>query len=163
MAHALSLTSSVKCVHIITSGRSAVRDEDQARYDQEDIIEEHSFDELAMELADDTLTRARVLKLTGAALVGSLLGGGELGGTPVAEARRRRRRRHHPRRRRRGTHTCAAACTFGCCVGNVCHAGNTSQLCGRGGSTCVMCGVDTVCSGGTCVLSPSPPGACSAS
>src|SRR3954449_2716421 len=76
--------------------------------------EVHSFDDLAMELADGTLTRARVLKLMGAALLGGLLGGGVLGGTPEAEARRRFRRRR--RRRRRPTVACAAACTSGCCT-----------------------------------------------
>src|SRR3954469_22957722 len=86
--------------------------------------EVHSFDDLAMELADGTLTRARVLKLMGAALLGGLLGGGVLG-MPEVEARRRffRRRR---RRRRRPTVACAAACPGGCCTGNVCRVGNTS-------------------------------------
>src|SRR4051812_19444079 len=78
---------------------------------------------------------------------------------PVAEARRRRRCRHHPRRRPTGA--CAAGCTFGCCVGNVCRTGNSTQLCGTGGRSCVTCGAGTVCSGGTCVVSP--PGTCGAS
>src|SRR3954462_15317636 len=81
--------------------------------------EVHSFDDLAMELADGTLTRARVLKLMGAAILGGLLGGGVLG-MPEVEARRRFFfRRRHRRRRPPPTVACAAACTFGCCVGNI--------------------------------------------
>ncbi len=41
---------------------------------EEDVAEEHSsFDELAAGLASGTLTRARAMKLIGAALVGGLL------------------------------------------------------------------------------------------
>jgi hypothetical protein len=64
-------------------------------------LEGGSFDDLAAELADGTITRARAIKLAGAALFGgalTLLWPGE------ADARKRRRRRHRrhrrPRRRR---------------------------------------------------------------
>jgi hypothetical protein len=62
-------------------------------------LEGGSFDDLAAELVDGTITRARALKLAGAALFGgalTLLWPGE------ADARkRRRRRRRRPRRPRR--------------------------------------------------------------
>ena len=41
--------------------------------DQEDIAEEHSFDELAKGLASGTLSRSRALKLFGGAVLGGLL------------------------------------------------------------------------------------------
>lgn len=58
--------------------------------------EEHSLvDELAVGVADDTITRSRALKLVGAVLLGGLLSSAFPG---LAEARKR----HHRRRRRRG-------------------------------------------------------------
>ncbi len=77
-------------------------------YDQEDITEEHSFDELAKGLADGTISRSRALKLAAGALLGGTLLAlfpgaasaeieGNVGGGGGSGGRRRRRRR-----RRRG-------------------------------------------------------------
>jgi hypothetical protein len=128
--------------------------EDHTRHEQEEIAEEHSFDVLARSLVDGTISRQRVLKLVGAAILGGALSIFSL--PHEAEARRHR---HHAgehrrrQRRRRGPATCAARCKSGCCVGNVCNAGTTNQFCGIGGAACVTCGVGTVCSAGRCVLS----------
>jgi hypothetical protein len=43
--------------------------EEQPRYDQGDLTEEHSFDALARSLADGTLSRKRALKLVDAVLL----------------------------------------------------------------------------------------------
>lgn len=64
--------------------------EDLPPHEQESITtEEHySLDELAKELAEDTLSRGRMLKLAGLALLGGAFG--IFGLTKPAEARRRR-------------------------------------------------------------------------
>jgi hypothetical protein len=132
--------------------------EDHPRYDdQKDTTPEHSFDELAIELADDSLTRARALKFMGAALLGSLLGGVVLG-MPEAEARRRRRRRGRPRP---FLATCSPSNCGGCCTGRICRPGTTTFDCGAGGSGCVTCGTGAICTAGACVFLP--PATCSAS
>src|SRR3954467_4839972 len=71
-----------------------MRAEDRPPYEQEDITEEYSFDELARGLADGTLTRGRALKYIGAALLGSL---GAMAGISAvaAEADARGHRKRH--------------------------------------------------------------------
>src|SRR3954464_10902280 len=76
-------------------GVSTLRDDKEIRREEAPAqanrpLEDNSFDDLAMELADGTLTRSRLLKYIGAAILGILFGGG-IFGTPVAEARRHRR------------------------------------------------------------------------
>jgi hypothetical protein len=72
--------------------------QEQSRHDQEDITEEHSFDELAMELADGALTRARALKLMGVALVGGLgaLTSISVVADPADAKRKRKKKKKHP-------------------------------------------------------------------
>ncbi len=77
-------------------------------YDQEDITEEHSLDELAKGLADGTMSRSRALKLAAGALLGGTLlalfpgpASAEIEGNVGGGGGGRRRRRR--RRRRRGS------------------------------------------------------------
>ena len=46
--------------------------EEHSRYDQEEVTEEHSFDELAKGMAGGAISRGRMLKLIGAGLLGSI-------------------------------------------------------------------------------------------
>jgi hypothetical protein len=112
--------------------------------DQEDITEEHSFDELARGMAEGTISRSRALKLVGAALLGfgslGFLGGG------VAEARHR----HHRRRKRRLV--CGPSNCPGCCDSNgVCQPGGMIAACGTGGLSCDVCTNQEICVGAGCV------------
>lgn len=59
--------------------------------DRAGVAEEHSFDELAKELARRTVSRRRALKLVGAALLGGVFSFLALPGVAVAKKRRRRR------------------------------------------------------------------------
>jgi hypothetical protein len=49
-----------------------------------------------------------------------------------------------------GLHSCGAENCGGCCVGDVCMGGTTSELCGANGATCRACG-DLQCVAGGCV------------
>jgi hypothetical protein len=69
----------------------------EVRAPQNEFVERVSFDDLATELADRTITRSQAIKLAGAALVGFSL---TLFLPGPAGARHRRR---HRRRRRRNT------------------------------------------------------------
>ncbi len=85
---------------------------------EEALTEEHSFDELATGLAGGTLTRARALKLVGAALLGGVLNGAAFPG--VAEAKRKKgkkRLRRRPAPIVSPTPTCPGDrnCGTGCC------------------------------------------------
>ncbi len=62
--------------------------EDPTSYDRENLSEKHSLDELAKGMAKGTLTRRRMLKLAGAALLGGVISAAFPG---IAEARHRRR------------------------------------------------------------------------
>ena len=119
--------------------------------DQEDITEEHSFDELAMAMADGTLSRSRALKLVGAAVLGGALSFFAL---PADEAEARRRRRRKRRRRRRRCLTsganCEAVCPGGvlrtcarCCTGR-CNA--VDRCCRPTGSPCDLADPGICCS-----------------
>ncbi len=134
---------------------------------REPLSEEHSFDELATGLAEGTLTRARALKLVGAALLGGVLSGALPG---VAEAKKGRKKK---RRRRRsplllspppaspppvvsppppGENCSPSNCPEGCCADNLCHTNNPAA-CGTGGGRCVLCpsnAAGTVCLNGGC-------------
>jgi hypothetical protein len=101
-----------------------------------------SFDELAAGLADGTITRARAIKLAGAALVGSALTlfwpagaeGQEEGVEPAGrrERRRRRRRRERRRRRARARRRHRIRRFRNVCRGrgdNLCRSGNTLACC----------------------------------
>ncbi len=126
--------------------------------DQEDITEEHSFDELAKGLADGSLSRRRALKVLAGALLGgsflALLPGaasaeieGNVGGGGGGSGGRRRRRR---RRRRRGGGGGAdgggggggvASCTNRCAAQDFCCPGDAAT----GRVTC--CSDGQVCEG----------------
>jgi hypothetical protein len=120
--------------------------------------EEFSFDDVAMGLADGTLTRGQALKYMSAALLGGL---GAMAGISAAagDADARRKKGKHKRKRhtKHATPACLATCTSGCCVGNDCKAGNTTQFCGTGGGACVTCASGQICSAGKCVAPPGPP------
>ncbi len=64
--------------------------EERDTYHHEDATQEHSFDELAKGVADGTVSRGRMLKVAGTALLGGVLSAAFPG---VAQARRKRRRR----------------------------------------------------------------------
>ena len=148
----------------------------RAIHDQEDTMEEHSFDELAKGLADGTLSRGRALKmLTGALLGASLLalipgvagasdgsqgGGGSIGGGGGGRRRHKRRRRGGrlagcPRERRcRASNTCCPPgkiCARGggvcCSPARVCTVGGVANACCSGISICCS----GICCRGTCV------------
>src|SRR4051812_20620312 len=112
--------------------------EEHPRYEHEDITEEYSLDELAMKLAEGTLTRGRVLKLMGAALLGGLgamVGLGTL--TDDADAKRRRKRK----KKASSTPVCGPTSCPGCCSAGSCVqlAQQRATVCGRGGGACVAC------------------------
>ena len=53
------------------------------------------------------------------------------------------------------TQPCGPAnCATGCCVGNVCKAGNENSFCGAGGGLCTNCASSDVCSAGKCAKKP---------
>ena len=130
--------------------------------------EEHSFDKLAKGLAASTLTRGKVLKLAGAAFLGSFFGG-LLFGLPASEAQSQgggggvgggggahHRHRHHHHHRHRvhcgGGHcprgsVCAIDTGFpGCSTGTVC----VLSQCTSGGVPCTP-GTNGCCvRGSTC-------------
>ena len=131
--------------------------------------EEHSFDKLAKGLAAGTLTRGQVLKLAGAALLGSVFGG--LFGLPASEAQSQRigggggghhhHRHHHHHHRRKGCPSGTTRCGKSCCTSSevcsndACTACGTldkpccaNSTCTAGGTTCNASG-SCVCSSGT--------------
>jgi hypothetical protein len=112
--------------------------------------EVYSFDVLAMGMADGTITRGRALKLMGAVVLGGL--GAMVGISAAAgDADARRKKGKHKRRQhtKNATSMCLFSCTSGCCVGNDCKAGNTTQFCGTGGGACVTCATGESCLNGT--------------
>jgi len=125
--------------------------ENSPPYDQENITEERSFDELAKGLSNGTLSRGKALKLLGAALFGGVL-------IPLfpeqAQALTNTQRRKCTRQ---GGTVCSSGTRRSevCCPsGTTCLAGPTccpsTQVCGsaccQSGETCV----DGVCQGGGC-------------
>jgi hypothetical protein len=120
--------------------------EDRPRYEQDDITEEYSFDELAMGLADGTLTRGRALKLFSAAIFG--LGFlGLFGGAAQAKGRRHGgRRRNKKRRGGGGSEGCdpgEAVCPGGdCCP-------SEAPICCSDGITCCSSSLPTCCPAGS--------------
>src|SRR4051812_32363730 len=107
--------------------RSTVLAENQSRYD-EDITEEYSFDELAREVGEGALTRGRVLKLIGAALVGSL--GAFVGisaGADAADAKRKKKRR--------GSRAVIIP-ALSCGSGTLCTNGTNTRCCPAGTICC---------------------------
>jgi hypothetical protein len=98
---------------------------------------EHSFDELAIELADNTLTRGRALKLMCATLLGGL---GAIVGTSVfvddADAKKKKKKKKH----RGGLTTCSLVegCATAPCQ---CPKGKHCNDTKSGGSVCAPKGV----------------------
>lgn len=84
-----------------------------------------SFDDLAVELAGQTITRGRAIKLAGAALAGSVLS--VFFAAPEADARRRKRRSRRARCERRGRKFCKGPLGTACCPKSV-----PSALCSQG-------------------------------
>src|SRR5215217_1823505 len=93
---------------------------------------DQTLDELAMGLESDAITRAKAIKLAGAALVASALGA--LGAAPRAEAVEAERRRCC---RHRGNNSCRQCCR-----------GERKPCCGRHGCRC--CRHEQNCRGGRC-------------
>jgi hypothetical protein len=82
----------------------------------------HSFDELARELASGSITRGKALRLMGAALVGGALGSvgiGEAAAAPIGCKR-------DGKKCKNGTQCCSGNCSGGICVS--CPSGQ--ELCG---------------------------------
>ncbi|MFM9108335.1 MAG: hypothetical protein ACKOWF_16740, partial [Chloroflexota bacterium] len=46
------------------------------------------------------------------------------------------------------------SCPDGCCIGDICRAGNVSDICGSGGETCVSCRKGETCRNQTCKACP---------
>lgn len=92
-------------------------------------LEVSSFDDLAVELSDETITRGRAMKLVGAAVVGSVLS--VFFATPEADARRRRG--PAARCRRRGRKYCKGPLGTACCPKSVPSALCSQGICGPGG------------------------------
>lgn len=53
-----------------------------------------------------------------------------------------------------GVCRCTATSCAGCCSGNQCLSGDTSQACGGRGATCVKCQSNSVCVEGACAAEP---------
>jgi hypothetical protein len=108
--------------------------------------EVYSFDALAMGLADGTITRSRALKLMGAAVLGgfgAMVGISAAAGNADAKRGGKHKRRQHTKH---ATSMCLFTCTSGCCVGNDCKAGNTTQFCGTGPNVaCTTCKTGDSC------------------
>jgi hypothetical protein len=110
--------------------------EDSLPHDQEDITEEHSFDELAKGLSNGTLSRGKALKLLGATLFGSVL-------MPL-----------FPEQAQALTNTERRRCTMQ--GGTVCSSGTrASEVCCPSGETCVngACCPSTQACGSACCQS----------
>ena len=145
--------------------------EDRHPYDQEDITEEHSFDELAKGLSNGTLSRGRTLKLLGAALFAQAL----------TDQQRRKCRSQGGTVCSSGTRASEVCCPSGTtCVNGTCSNSPpgcpSTQVCGsaccQSGETCVngaccpsmqvcgsaCCQSGETCVNGTCSNSPPPPG-----
>ena len=110
--------------------------------------ERRSLDDLAISLAEGTLTRGRALKLMGVAVFGGF--GAMVGLSAAASDADARRKGKHKRRQhtKNATSMCLFSCTSGCCVGNDCKAGNTTQFCGTGGGACTTCATGESCLNG---------------
>src|SRR3954470_17669338 len=127
-------------------------------FNRKDVPNEHAaFDELARGLADGTVTRRRVLKLMGAALLGGLgamVGLGTL--TDDADAKKRKRKR---KKKASSTSVCGPTTCPGCCSAGSCVqlAQQSATVCGRGGGACVACAAGRACVDGACTSSPGPP------
>lgn len=136
---------------------------------REDTTEEYSFDDLARGLANGAISRERVLKVVGAALLGGVLSTAFPG---LAEARRRRHRRRRvalPPSPPAPVCPAPAACPFGCCaspelVENTCRQGTEDRFCGRGGEPCQECEPGQRCFNQRCVCDAAscPNGCCDA-
>jgi hypothetical protein len=124
----------------------AIEDQPREDHDQEDMTEEHSFDELAKGLADGTISRRRALKmLAGALFGGSLLAlipgaaeaasqsvGGGIGGGGGGHQRRHHHHHHHHHSGRcpsGTTRLCNGTCAIPCDP-------RTPESCG-GGCVCI--------------------------
>jgi hypothetical protein len=103
-------------------------------------VEEASFDDLAVSMAESTITRGRAIKLAGAVLAGSVLAvfsplageaeGQELKTESKRSRRRRRRRRRFIRRcRNRGRVVCKVGNKIACCPVSVACSTLPDQLC----------------------------------
>jgi hypothetical protein len=134
-------------------------DPDQEAFEREDLAEEYLFDEVAMELASGTLTRARALKLVTASILGMLSGG--LLSTSAAEARRKSHQHRHRRRHPSGSGGCPGQRTCpsgypgtgstGCCPsGNLCCSARAGGGCCPSGTGCCVGGGDCCPSNGVC-------------
>lgn len=134
-----------------------MRAEDRPPYEQEDMTEEYSFDELARGLADVTLTRGRLLKLLGAALLGSLEALAVITKPTEASQRkhnharnnnkkkRRAHRRGSPASKGKGLSDCAVPCPSPnrCCGSVCCSFGQVCcnalmSVCTLPGRNCIM-------------------------
>jgi hypothetical protein len=130
--------------------------EEHPPHKKEGPLEEHSFDVLARDLADGTLSRQRVLKLVGAAILGSAL---SIVALPDGADARARHHHHHgnaqkKKKRNRGPtgSTCLPAGT------------NCRSLCpGSTTGPCAACCTGLCSNLGLCCLSigASTPGDCS--
>ncbi len=85
-----------------------------------DVSGEYSFDELAKGMAQGTITRGRMLKLAGVALLGGILSVAFPG---VAQARHHRHLNFAQRCLRAGGEPCSTPTGPVCCLGGGCEAG----------------------------------------
>jgi hypothetical protein len=162
---------------LLTNGRSALAtgDPPQEAHNQEDIAEEHSFDELAKRLVDASLSRRRALKLIVSALLGGSLltlipgvaetqvqsigGNGKGGGRNHERSHRHhqhhRHRQHHSRRGGTGSMACPPQriCGNECCPeGQQCMNGSCcppERVC-TPSNTCCPPGEICASGGGVC-------------
>jgi hypothetical protein len=106
--------------------------EDLPSHEHKDTTEECSFDELARGMAEGAISRGRVLKLVGAAILGSALSIFALPGKAHARHRYHRRRRRGPTCFLNVGDDCTAACPglycTACCTG-LCSRDTTNQVC----------------------------------
>src|SRR4051812_15349077 len=103
---------------VLEESNNGLRRREEAPTQADRTSEVYSFDNLAMGLAEGTLTRARALKLMGAAVLGGF--GAIAGISAVAGDADARKKGKHKRRRhtKNAIPACLAICTSGCCVGN---------------------------------------------
>jgi hypothetical protein len=93
---------------------------------------EDAFDELALGLSREAISRGRALKLAGAALVGGALSIFALADDAEAADRRRRRIRRQKRR-------CRDHCRGCCDPFGRCKSGREWKACGTEGEACQRC------------------------
>lgn len=121
--------------------------------DPREATEEHSFDTLAKEMADDAVSRGRALKYFGAAILASMLSIGTLT-TPLADAKGKKKKKKHRRHTPSALSCGPNNCSDGCCAGNKCllPSAQSDALCGRtGGLACTQCSPGSSCVDGNCV------------